>query len=74
MATVSAMMKPTMLNATMMVETVVYLVSTQNNALNAFAISRRLVLLAFILWLEMGIAKMKSTMLNVNSMVETAVS
>ena len=69
-----AKMKPTMLNATMMVVTVVHLISTQNNALNAFAISWRLVLLAFILWLEMDIAKMKPTMLNAAMMVVTAVS
>ena len=57
-----AKMETTMLLATMMVVTVVHLISTQNTAQNAFAISWRLVLLAFILWLQMDIAKMKPTM------------
>ena len=57
----------------MIVATAVHLISTQNNALNAFAISWRLVLLAFILWLEMDFAKMKPTMLNATMMVVTVV-
>ena len=59
-----AKMETTMVPATMMVVTVVYLISTQNNALNAFAITMRHVQLELlILWLEMDIAKMKPTML-----------
>ena len=69
-----AKMETTMVPATMMVVTVVHIASTQNNALNAFAISWRLVLLVFILWLEMDIAKMKPTMLNVTMMVGTVVA
>ena len=57
----------------MMVVIVVYLISNQTNALNAIAISGRLVLLVFILWLEMDIAKMKPTMLNATMMVVTVV-
>ena len=69
-----AKMETTMVPAAMMVVTVVHLISTQNNALNAFAIIRRHVQLELlILWLEMDIAKMKPTMLNVTTMVVTAV-
>ena len=58
----------------MMVVTVVYLKPTQNSALNAFAITRRLVQLELlILWLEMDIAKMKPTMLSATMMVVTVV-
>ena len=69
----TAKMETTMVPATMMVVTVVHIASTQNNALNAFAISWRLVLLAFILWLEMDIAKMKPTMVPVTMMGVTVV-
>ena len=68
------MMRPTILTATMMEVTVAYLILSQNNALNAFAITRRLVQLElFILWLEMDIAKMKPTMLNATMMEVTVV-
>ena len=70
-----AKMETTMVPATMMVVTVVYLVSTQNNALTAFAITRRHVQLELlILWLEMDIAKMKPTMLNATMMVVIVVA
>ena len=71
---VSVMMKPTTMSVTMMVGTVVYLMLTQNNVLNAFAIIKRCVQLELlILWLEMDIAKMKPTMLNATMMVVTVV-
>ena len=71
---VSVMMKPTTMSVTMMVGTVVYLMLTQNNVLNAFAIIKRCVQLELlILWLEMDIAKMKPTMLIANMMVVTVV-
>ena len=67
-------MKPTVLNATMMVVTVALPISIQTSALNAFAITRRLVQLELIiLWLEMDIAKMKPTMLNATMMGVTVV-
>ena len=68
------MMKLILPTATMMVVIVVYLLSTQTSALNAFAITRRLVQLELlILWLEMDIAKMKLTMLPVTMMGVTVV-
>ena len=54
----------------MMVVTVVYLIPTQTSALNAFAITRRLVQLELlILLLEMDIVKMKLTMVPATMMV-----
>ena len=71
---VSVMMKPTTMSVTMMVGTVVYLMLTQTNVLNAFAIIKRCVQLELlILWLEMDTAMMKPTMLNATMMVVTVV-
>ena len=68
------MMKLITLSATMMVVTVALPISTQTTALNAFAITRRLVQLEFIiLMLEMDIAKMRPTMLSATMMVVTVV-
>ena len=68
------MMKLILLTATMMEVIVVYFIPTQTSALNAFAITRRLVQLELlILWLETEIAKMKPTMVPVTMMVVTVV-
>ena len=70
----TAMMTLIMQTAIMMEVTVVYIISNQTNALNAFAITRRHVQLELlILWLEMDIAMMKPTMLNAAMMVVTVV-
>ena len=45
----SVMMKPIMRNASMMLVTVVSIIPTQISALNAFAITRRLVLLELLI-------------------------
>ena len=58
------MMKPTMLNATMMVVTVVDLVLLLNIVQNANVLEEKLEMLFLMHWLEMDFAKMKPTMLN----------
>ena len=74
LAMATAMMKPTMRPATLMVEIVVSML-IRICAQSAYAITRRLVQLDILMiGLEMVCAMMKTTMLTAIMMVETVVS
>ena len=67
-----AKMKPTMLNVTMMVVTVVDLVLLLNTAQNAYVLEEKMSM-TFLMLLEMVIVMMQPTMLNATLMVVTVV-
>ena len=71
---VTAMTRPTLLTAIMMVEIVVALVSLQMNALNVLVMEKKVVIDILIFLLVMVFAMMRLTMLAAILMVETVAS